>query len=78
MPCILVYGIMHDLVVRTSIYLTQYRNVIGINVPQTPDKSATFYTIHIDTIAKFLKEYFDKSPITVVLYNSDGSDTVAY
>ena len=77
-PCILVYGIVHDLVVRASIYLTQYRNVIGIDVPQTPDKSATFYTIHIDTVAKFLKEYFDKTPITVVLDNSDGSDTEAY
>ncbi len=76
--CILVYGIVHDLVVRASIYLTQYRNVIGIDVPQTPDKSATFYTIHIDTVAKFLKEYFDKTPITVVLDNSDGSDTEAY
>ena len=77
-PCILVYGIVHDLVVRASIYLTQYRNVIGIDVPQTPDKSATLYTIHIDTVAKFLKEYFDKTPINVVLDNSDGSDTEAF
>ena len=29
-PCILVYGIVHDLVVRASIYLTQYRNVIRL------------------------------------------------
>ena len=77
-PCILVYGIVHDLVVRASIYLTQYRNVIGIDVPQTPDISATLYTIHIDTVAKFLKEHFDKTPITVVLDNSDGSDAEAY
>ena len=69
---------VHDLVVRASIYVTQYRNVIGIDVPQTPDKSASLYTIHIDTVAKFLKEYFDKTPITVVLDNSDGSDTEAY
>ena len=47
-------------------------------MPQTPDKSATLYTIHIDTVAKFLKEYFDKTPIIVVLDNSDGSDTEAY
>ena len=83
MPCILVYGIVHDLVVRASIYLTQYRNVIGIDVPQTPDLTASLYTIHIDTVAKFLTEYFDKTPnvtqpITVVLDNSDGSDTEAY
>jgi len=77
-PCIHVYGLVHDLVVRVNIYLTQYRNVIGIDVPQTPDKSATLNTIHIDTVAKFLKEYFDKTPITVVLDNSDGSDTEAY
>ena len=77
-PCILVYGIVHDLIVRASIYLTQYRNVIGIDVPQTPDKSATLYTIDINTVAKFLKEYFDKTPITVFLDNSDGSDTEAY
>jgi hypothetical protein len=78
MPCILVYGIVHDLVVRASICLTQYWNVIGIDVSQTPDKSASFYTIHIDTVAKFLKEYFDKTPITVFLDNSDGSDTEVY
>ena len=77
-PCIHVYGIVHDLVVRVSIYLTQYRNVIGIDVPQTPDLTVSLYTIHIDTVAKFLKEYFDKTPITVVLDNSDGSDTEAY
>ena len=77
-PCIHVYGLVHDFVVRVSIYLTQYRNVIRIDVPQTPDIAATLYTIHIDTVAKFLKEYFDKTPITVVLDNSDGSDTEAY
>ena len=47
-------------------------------MPQTPDKSATLYTIHIDIVAKFLKEYFDKTPITVVLDDSDGSDIDAY
>jgi hypothetical protein len=83
LPCIHVYGLVHDLVVRVSIYLTQYRNVIGIDVPQTPDLTASLYTIHIDTVAKFLTEYFDKTPnvtqpITVVLDNSDGSDTEAY
>ena len=75
-PCIHVYGLVHDLVVRVNIYLTQYRNVIGIDVPQTPDKSATLYTIHIDTVAKFLKEYFDKTPITVALDNDDNDDDV--
>ena len=78
LPDIYVYGLVHDFVVRVSIYLTQYRNVIRIDVPQTPDIAATLYTIHIDTVAKFLKEYFDKTPITVVLDNSDGSDTEAY
>ena len=77
-PDIYVYGLVHDFVVRVSIYLTQYRNVIRIDVPQTPDKSATLYTININNVAKFLKEYFDKTPITVVLDNSDGSDTEAY
>ena len=89
-PCILVYGIVHDLIVRASIYLTTFRNVIGIDVPHTPDKSGLCYTLHhqhksatlytnnINNVAKFLKEYFDKTPITVVLDNSDGSDTEAY
>jgi hypothetical protein len=78
-PCILVYGIVHDLVVQVSIYMTQtYRNVIGIDVPLTPERSATFYTIELDTVDKFLQEYFDKTPITVELDDSDGSDTEAY
>ena len=45
-PDIDVYGLVHDFVVRVSIYLTQYRNVIGIDVPQTPDLTASLYTIH--------------------------------
>ena len=77
-PCFLVYGIVHDLVVEVSIYMTQtYRNVIGIAVPLTPDRSTTFHTINIDTLEKFLESYFDKTPITVVLDDSDGCDTEA-
>jgi len=88
-PCILVCGIVRDLIAQVCIYLTTYRNVIGISVPHTPDKSglclqnhpqhksAELYTNNINNVAKFLKEYFDKTPITVVLDNSDGSDTEA-
>ena len=76
-PCILVYGIVHDLIVRASIYLTTFRNVIGIDVPQTPE-NLLHSTPSTSTLSpNFLKEYFDKTPITVVLDNSDGSDTEA-
>ncbi len=60
----LVYGIVHDLVVQVSIYVAKYQNVIGFHAQQTFEQSATSYTIHIDMVAKFLKEYFDKTPIT--------------
>jgi hypothetical protein len=88
-PSILVCGIVSGLIAQVCIYLTTYQNVIGISVPHTPDKSglclqnhpqhksAELYTNNINNVAKFLKEYFDKTPITVVLDNSDGSDTEA-
>ena len=40
-PCILVCGIVRDLIAQVCIYLTTYRNVIGISVPHTPDKSVS-------------------------------------
>jgi hypothetical protein len=51
-PYILVCGIVHDLVLQVSIYMTKYRNVIGFDVPQTPKQSATSYSIHLDMAGK--------------------------
>ena len=64
---ICVYGNVHDLVVCVQIYMTKYRNVIAFTTPLTPEQSITCYVNDPDTIADFLREYFDKKSITIVL-----------
>ena len=71
---ICVYGNVHDLVVCVQIYMTQYRNVIAFTTPLTPEQSITCYVNDPDTIADFLREYFDKKSITIVLDEPAGID----
>ena len=71
---ICVYGNVHDLVVCIQIYMTQYRNVIAFTTPLTPEQTITCYVTDPDTIADFLKEYFDKKSITIVLDEPAGID----
>ena len=54
--------------------MTQYRNVIAFTTPLTPEQSITCYVNDPDTIADFLREYFDKKSITIVLDEPAGID----
>ena len=56
------------------IYMTQYRNVITFTTPLIPEQSITCYVTDPDTIADFLKEYFDEKSITIVLDEPAGND----
>ena len=42
--------------------------------PLTPEQSITCYVADPDTIADFLKEYFEKKSITIVLDKPAGID----
>ena len=59
--CIRIYGKVHDLVVCVVIYMMIDPNLIGLVAPKTSEEYFS-NTVDIDTLAKFLKEYFDRTP----------------
>ena len=69
-----IYGKVHDLVVCVAFYQEMDTNFITLWAPMGPHEHFS-RTVDIDSFAKFLKEYFDKTPITIVLDATDGDDT---
>ena len=69
--CTYIYGKVHDLVVCVVIYMMIDPNLIGLVAPKTSEEYFS-NTVDIDTLAKFLKEYFDKTPSTVVFDHGDS------
>ena len=68
-----IYGKVHDLVVCVEFYHMMDANFITLWSPKSPHEDFS-RTVDIDSLARFLKEYFDKTPITIVLDATDSDD----
>ena len=69
-----IYGKVHDLVVCVAFYQEMDTNLITLWAPKGPHEHFS-RTVDIDSFARFLKEYFDKTPITIVLDATNSDDT---